>query len=93
MVPQTSVNAMSFKSFALHPKLLTLVSGIVSERHAFVSVRDDLIAYRLWKPLRMYKALAIFTMMKRIPNSYYNHGIDISKVVTFTREMQFKKFI
>ena len=93
MVPQTSVNAMSFKSFALHPKLQTLVSRIVSERHTFVSVRDDLIAYRLWKPLRMYKALAIFTMMKRIPNSYYNHGIDISKVVTFTREMQFKKFI
>ena len=40
MVPQTSVNAMSFKSFALQ----TLVSQIVSERHTFVSVRGDLIA-------------------------------------------------
>ena len=69
------------------------VSGIVSERHAFFSVRGDPIAYRLGKPLRMYKTLAILTMMKRIPNSYYNHGLDISKVVTFTREMQFKKFI
>ena len=71
----------------------TFLSRIVSERHTYVSICDDLIAYRLWKPLRMYKTLAILTMMKRIPKSYYNHGLDIYKVVTFTREMQFLKFI